>query len=311
MVKTQTCPVTTRKCWMSKGSGLIYPSLQPNVPWRQCVLTCAVQNECHSRWWHHTLSYNRDGHRKPSVGYVLGRVPKVACILSCLSGCNFTVIPYCWYLIGTCDLVSSNMSTHFCWGEYLPHCGKTWSILSHLSGLIWSRNQRSTRESWSFLSTSVHMRSFRLRTVAMSSDVNLCLPLAAFVPSARVQGVSSGSSIVYYESIKRELKIRGIYECRCDERLQTKTKEFNRLVYTGLVLELEHLKYKEWYQAFFWVLIDLIIGFLGLIIKAFDNQTEIWAWLSNPLIIKLFEMLDDYHDYFVYKTFTHKSNNTD
>ena len=36
-----------------------------------------------------------------------------------------------------------------------------------------------------------------------------------------------------------------------------------------------------------------IIGFLGLIIKAFDNQTEIWAWLSSPLIIKLFEMLDD------------------
>ena len=41
---------------------------------------------------------------------------------------------------------------------------------------------------------------------------------------------------VYYESIKRELKIRGIYECRCDERLQTKTKEFKRLTYTGLVL---------------------------------------------------------------------------
>ena len=38
--------------------------------------------------------------------------------------------------------------------------------------------------------------------------------------------------------------IRGIYECRCDERLQTKTKEFKRLVYTGLVLELEHLKIK-------------------------------------------------------------------
>jgi hypothetical protein len=48
--------------------------------------------------------------------------------------------------------------------------------------------------------------------------------------------------VVYYESIKRELKIRGIYECRCDERLQTKTKEFKRLAYTGLVLELEHLK---------------------------------------------------------------------
>jgi hypothetical protein len=48
--------------------------------------------------------------------------------------------------------------------------------------------------------------------------------------------------VVYYESIKRELKIRCIYECRCDERLQTKTKEFTRLTYTGLVVELEHLE---------------------------------------------------------------------
>jgi hypothetical protein len=47
---------------------------------------------------------------------------------------------------------------------------------------------------------------------------------------------------VYYESIKREPKIRGINKCRCDERIQTKTKEFTRLPYTGLVLELEHLK---------------------------------------------------------------------
>jgi len=28
----------------------------------------------------------------------------------------------------------------------------------------------------------------------------------------------------------------------CDERLQTKTKEFTRLEYTGLVVELEHPK---------------------------------------------------------------------
>jgi hypothetical protein len=33
-----------------------------------------------------------------------------------------------------------------------------------------------------------------------------------------------------------------VYECRCDERLQTKAKEFTRLAYTGLVVELEHLK---------------------------------------------------------------------
>ncbi len=33
-----------------------------------------------------------------------------------------------------------------------------------------------------------------------------------------------------------------ICECRCSERLQTKTKEFTCLSYTELVLELEHLK---------------------------------------------------------------------
>ena len=47
---------------------------------------------------------------------------------------------------------------------------------------------------------------------------------------------------VYYESIKRELKIRCIYECRCDERLQTTTKKFTCLTYTGLVVKVEHLK---------------------------------------------------------------------
>ena len=31
---------------------------------------------------------------------------------------------------------------------------------------------------------------------------------------------------------------------------------------------------KSHYQAFFWVLIDLIVELLGLMIKSFDNQTE-------------------------------------
>ena len=35
---------------------------------------------------------------------------------------------------------------------------------------------------------------------------------------------------VYYEPIKRELKIKPIYECRCAERLQTKTKRFTHLL---------------------------------------------------------------------------------
>jgi len=39
---------------------------------------------------------------------------------------------------------------------------------------------------------------------------------------------------VYYESIKRELKIRPIFECRCDERLKTKAEESTLLSHTGL-----------------------------------------------------------------------------
>ena len=56
--------------------------------------------------------------------------------------------------------------------------------------------------------------------------------------------VSHPLKVVYYQSITRELqlKVRCIYECRCDERLQTKTKEVTHLTYTGLTVELEHLK---------------------------------------------------------------------
>ena len=48
--------------------------------------------------------------------------------------------------------------------------------------------------------------------------------------------------LVSYESIKREPKIRPLYECPGDERLQTKAKELTRLTYTGLLGGLEHLK---------------------------------------------------------------------
>ncbi len=50
------------------------------------------------------------------------------------------------------------------------------------------------------------------------------------------------SYFVYYESIKRELKIKPISECRCDERLKTKAEESTRLADIGLLRELEHLK---------------------------------------------------------------------
>ncbi len=53
-----------------------------------------------------------------------------------------------------------------------------------------------------------------------------------------------GVNVVYYESIKRELKRRLIYEYGYDERLKTKNQESTRLRDTGLVVELEHLKTK-------------------------------------------------------------------
>jgi hypothetical protein len=67
---------------------------------------------------------------------------------------------------------------------------------------------------------------------ASLSDLSIC----------RVTWVYFGVNVVYYESIMRELKIKPIYECRCDGRLQT--KRFTRLSYTGLVVEREHLKIK-------------------------------------------------------------------
>ena len=70
-----------------------------------------------------------------------------------------------------------------------------------------------------------------------SGTVHCCVAQAELLKRTRWIVV-----FVYYESIQRELKIKPIYECRCDERLQTKTKEFTRLTYTGLVVELEHLK---------------------------------------------------------------------
>ena len=50
------------------------------------------------------------------------------------------------------------------------------------------------------------------------------------------------TSGIYYESMKRELKTRPIYDCRCDERLKTKAEESTHLAYTGLLEELEHRK---------------------------------------------------------------------
>ncbi len=57
-----------------------------------------------------------------------------------------------------------------------------------------------------------------------------------------INTLSRQELFVYYETIKRELNRRLIYECRCDERLQAKEEGFTRLAYTGLRGGLEHLK---------------------------------------------------------------------
>jgi hypothetical protein len=57
----------------------------------------------------------------------------------------------------------------------------------------------------------------------------------AVVDSERDSERDKSGGVVYYESIKRDLKTRPIYECRCDERLKTKTEESTRLTYTGLL----------------------------------------------------------------------------
>jgi hypothetical protein len=57
-----------------------------------------------------------------------------------------------------------------------------------------------------------------------------------------LQGLGVRELVVYYESMKRVLQTRPIYECRCDERLKTEAEESTRLTYTGLLGELEHLK---------------------------------------------------------------------
>jgi hypothetical protein len=52
-----------------------------------------------------------------------------------------------------------------------------------------------------------------------------------------------------------------------EEKKTEEKKEMLLLRGPGRVLS------KAYYQAFFWVLIDLIVELLGLIIKPFDNQT--------------------------------------
>ncbi len=67
--------------------------------------------------------------------------------------------------------------------------------------------------------------------------------LAVIATNAETQGRES-FIVVYYETMKRELNKRLIYECRCGERLKAKAERSTRLAYTVLRGGLEHLKIK-------------------------------------------------------------------
>jgi hypothetical protein len=79
----------------------------------------------------------------------------------------------------------------------------------------------------------------KLRLTRKTAALVRVLPTFGF---SYTENAALDSTQLYYESMKRELKTRPIYECRCDERLKTKTEESTLLAYTGLLVELEHLE---------------------------------------------------------------------
>jgi hypothetical protein len=54
--------------------------------------------------------------------------------------------------------------------------------------------------------------------------------------------IQEKKNFVYYESIRRDLKRRPMYECRCDEKLEIKSEGSIHLTYTGFLGGLEHPK---------------------------------------------------------------------
>ncbi len=92
---------------------------------------------------------------------------------------------------------------------------------------------------WSYVSVPTRLRSSSAHGVDWRTgvDVHHSWSFTHIVKRSRVTDV-------YNESRKGELKTRPIYECRCDERLKTKSEKSTLLVNTGLIGELEHLKIK-------------------------------------------------------------------
>ncbi len=75
----------------------------------------------------------------------------------------------------------------------------------------------------------------RLKTKAEESTCLACTGLHEELEPLRIKTrLIRVLSVVYYESRKREIKIRLMNEGRCDERLKARVEEFTCLTYTGL-----------------------------------------------------------------------------
>jgi hypothetical protein len=79
-------------------------------------------------------------------------------------------------------------------------------------------------------------RSHFIRKVSLDLDVPTIL-------TPTINGLLCFYSLLFIiKSIKREVKTKPIYDCRCDERRKPKNDESTCLGYNGLLEELEYLK---------------------------------------------------------------------
>jgi len=94
-----------------------------------------------------------------------------------------------------------------------------------------------------------------------------------------IDSYSPNLIVVYYESVKRELKMRSIYECRCYEKTKTKTKYFTLLPYTTLIWQEVSLfaaeKKRREPRVTVVTLKDLFCFFSGMSGNRMDNEEHI------------------------------------
>jgi len=103
-----------------------------------------------------------------------------------------------------------------------------------------------------------------------SCQSSMYYPSRTVMPCTRRPGskCKEEANVVYYESIKQDLKIKPIYECRCDERLQTKTKRFTLLSYTWVFI-LFYTSHIHWVVSFLlsYILRDVSFAEVGRVCR--------------------------------------------